>query len=77
MEPDPQESEPLVESGIAEAGEEALGDGAASVTVRCGTGGRWIAFDEAVEARSAGAETGRGLALAFACTAGAGARPGK
>src|ERR1700733_5050884 len=39
IEPEPQESEPLLESGIAAAGEEILGEGAASVTVRCGKGG--------------------------------------
>ena len=42
IDPEPHESEPLLESGIAAAGEETLGEGvgAASVTVRCGKGGK-------------------------------------
>ena len=38
-----KESDPLLESGTADAGEETLGEGAASVTVRCGNGGGWTA----------------------------------
>ena len=65
IEPEPQESEPLVESGIAAAGEETLGEGpgAASVTVRCGRGGKWRASGDAVLARRVGPETRCGLIL--------------
>lgn len=65
IDPEPQESEPLVESGMAAAGEEALGEGegAASVTVRCGRGGKWMASGAAVLARRVGPETRLGLIL--------------
>ena len=43
IEPSPQESEPVVESGVAEVGAIVVGEGRASVTVRCGTGGGWTA----------------------------------
>jgi len=82
-EPEPQESDPVVESGVADAGEERFGEGAVSVTVRCGSGGRWTAGGCVVEANSfgegifSGADTGRGLTLAWWLGVGAGARPGK
>ena len=65
IDPEPQESEPLLESGIAAAGEETLGEGAgaASVTVRCGRGGKWMAAGAAVVATRVGPETRCGLTL--------------
>ena len=67
IEPEPQESEPLVESGVAASGAEALGEGAASVMVRCGRGGIWMAGGGGVEAWMVGegicGETARGLIL--------------
>jgi len=60
MEPEPQESDPLLESGLADAGEETLGEGAASVTVRCGNGGKWMGAGAVVEATTVGPDTRRG-----------------
>ena len=80
IEPEPKESEPLLESGIADAGEETLGEGAASVTVRCGNGGRWTVSGDAFA--TVGTEVMGGPATAFGFTlgcgwgAGTGARPG-
>jgi hypothetical protein len=67
IEPDPHESEPVVESGVADAGADTFGEGAASVTVRCGSGGGWTAAGSGVVGRGvgegviSGAATGRGL----------------
>ena len=81
MEPEPQESEPALESGTADAGEDAFGEGAASVTVRCGRGGSWTAAVVAAETTGTGviwgAETALGLILVCGCGVGAGARPGR
>lgn len=63
MEPDPHESEPLVESGEAEGGEETLGEGAVSVTVRCGDGGAWRVEEADATMVDGRSETVFGLAL--------------
>jgi hypothetical protein len=61
MEPDPQESEPLVESGAAEGGEATLGEADVSVTVRCGNGGKWIVEDAEAKTDGDCPETALGL----------------
>ena len=77
IDPEPQEPEPLLESGTADAGAEAFGEG----TV--GIGGSWMAggVDEEASREGAGFVSGvdivGGLMAACGRTAGAGARPGK
>ena len=54
-----------LESGTADAGEETLGEGAASVTVRCGNGGKWTVSGDALATVSTGVMGGPETAFGF------------